>query len=126
MKRVTGIGGVFICSENPERLKEWYKTHLGLDIQSWGGSLFRWNDNPQGTTTWSVFRQGTEYMKPAENKTFMINYRVDNLEALLSQLQREGVTAIGEMQVFDYGKFAWILDCDGNKIELWEPVDNAL
>jgi predicted enzyme related to lactoylglutathione lyase len=124
-KRVTGIGGVFICSDNPKRLQEWYNKHLGIDIGEYG-TVFRWNENPKGTTTWSVFKQGTDYMKPAQDRTFMINYRVEDLHGLLFWLEKEGVEAVGKMEEYSYGKFAWVLDCDGNKVELWEPVDEAL
>ena len=125
MKRVTGIGGVFICSSDPKRLKEWYSRHLGIEISEYG-TTFNWSENPKGTTAWSVFKQGTDYMKPAQDKTFMINYRVENLVELMKRLGEEGVERVGEMEEHPYGKFAWIIDCDGNKIELWEPIDEAL
>jgi predicted enzyme related to lactoylglutathione lyase len=124
-KRVTGIGGVFICSADPERLQRWYATHLGIDIGEYG-TLFRWSDDPKGTTTWSVFKQGTDYMKPSHDRTFMINYRVENLNGLVDVLRAEGVETVGGVEEYPYGKFAWVLDADGNKVELWEPVDNAL
>lgn len=126
MKRVTGIGGIFICSNDPDRLRNWYAKHLGLKIESYGGTLFQWKESPTGTTTWSVFAQGTEYLKPAQDRTFMVNYRVDNLDELLKVLEAEGVTLVGAPEVYEYGKFAWVLDCDGNKVELWEPKDAAL
>jgi predicted enzyme related to lactoylglutathione lyase len=125
-KRVTGIGGVFICSEDPKRLQQWYHDHLGIEILEYGGSMFRWSDNPHGTTTWSVFKQGTDYMKPAEKKSFMINYRVHDLHGLLYWLEKEGVEIVGKMEETTYGKFGWVLDCDGNKVELWEPMDSVL
>jgi predicted enzyme related to lactoylglutathione lyase len=125
-KRVTGIGGVFICSPDPKRLQNWYHDHLGLEILEYGGSMFRWKDDPEGTTTWSVFKQGSEYMKPALNKTFMINYRVPDVKWLISVLKKEGVETVGDIQEESYGKFGWVLDCDGNKVELWEPIDSEL
>ncbi|HZG00207.1 MAG TPA: VOC family protein [Chitinophagales bacterium] len=124
-QRVTGIGGVFICSADPKRLQDWYAKHLGI-AASEHGVTFRWSENPKGTTAWSVFKQGTEYLKPAEDRTFMINYRVHDLHGLLYWLEKEGVEIVGKMQEESYGKFAWVLDCDGNKVELWEPVDDAL
>lgn len=124
-KRVTGIGGVFICSPDPQRLKDWYAKHLGIEIGPYG-TTFNWSDDAKGTTSWSVFKQGTDYMKPAQDRTFMINYRVLDLHGLLYWLEQEGVEVIGKMQEEPYGKFAWVLDCDGNKIELWEPIDDAL
>jgi predicted enzyme related to lactoylglutathione lyase len=120
-KRVTGIGGIFFKSENPDSTKEWYKNHLGLPINDYG-CTFRGKDNDGNdcTTQWSPFAKDTKYFEPSE-KEFMINFRVDNLEALLKTLKDEGVTIVGEMETYDYGKFGWILDPEGNKIELWEP-----
>lgn len=124
-KRVTGIGGIFFKSENPEKSKEWYKKHLGIGSGKWGGT-FEWRhaDNPEkkGYTAWSFFEKDTKYTDPS-SKDFMINYRVENLEELLKELKKEGVEVVGEMEVFEYGKFGWIMDPNGIKIELWEPVD---
>ena len=119
--RVTGIGGVFFKSENPKQMNEWYKTHLGIPVGDYGWS-FAWKDKDgnDGMTQWSTFDAETKYFNPSE-KSFMMNYRVDNLEALLALLKEEGVTIVGEMETYDYGKFGWILDPEGNKIELWEP-----
>ncbi|MBL7825584.1 MAG: VOC family protein [Saprospiraceae bacterium] len=125
MKRVTGIGGIFFKCENPEQVREWYATHLGLEIDQYGTSFeWRHSDDPtqKGFTAWSPFKASTTYFEPSP-KEFMVNYRVENLEALLDVLRSEGVTVIGEIQVFEYGKFAHILDIEGNKLELWEPVD---
>ena len=128
MKRVTGIGGMFFQCEDPQQMNEWYGRHLGLPVNQWGAS-FQWRDadNPEKVciTQWSTMKNGTEYFAPSEKK-FMINYRVENLEALLAVLKEEGVQVVGEMQVFEYGKFGWIMDPEGNKIELWEPVDEKL
>ena len=125
IKRVTGIGGFFFKSENPDATKEWYKNHLGIPTDAYGWT-FWWKDKDgkDCSTQWSPFESGTKYFEPSE-KQFMMNYRVDNLEALLEVLKEEGVTIVGEMQSFDYGKFGWILDPEGNKIELWEPIDKA-
>ncbi len=122
-KRVTGIGGFFFKADNPSALKDWYQKHLGLNTDDYGCTF--WWKNDQGekcSTQWSPFKNDTTYFEPS-GKPFMQNFRVENLEKLLLQLQEEDVTIIGDMQVFDYGKFAAILDLEGNKIELWEPVD---
>lgn len=127
-KRVTGIGGIFFKCEDPAKVKDWYNKHLGFNAGEYGG-MFTWREenNPEktGTTTWSPFKQSSNYFDPSK-KEFMFNYRVENLEELLSVLKEEGVQQIGNMEVYDYGKFAWILDCENNKIELWEPIDQPL
>lgn len=124
-KRVTGIGGFFFKSKDSKELVSWYGKHLGLKTDDYG-STFWWKDN-DGTdcsTQWSPFADDTTYFAPSE-KQFMQNFRVANLEKLLEQLKLEGVTLVGEMESYDYGKFGWILDPEGNKIELWEPIDSA-
>lgn len=125
MKRVTGIGGIFFKSENPEKLKEWYNKHLGLQTDAYGTN-FVWrqgeNPNKKGHTQWSPFKADTKYFNPSE-KSFMINYRVENLEKLVAILKEEGVTVLDKIETFEYGKFVHILDAEGNKIELWEPID---
>jgi len=124
MKRVTGIGGVFFKSEDPKKIKEWYQTHLGI------GEIFSWKevDKPDATppaiTAWSPFKKDTTYFAPSE-KQFMFNYRVENLVELLKVLKEEGVEVVGEIQEESYGKFGWIMDPEGNKIELWEPKDDG-
>lgn len=124
-KRVTGIGGLFFKSTNPKESKDWYKKHLGFNTDDWG-CTFWWKDKEANdcSTQWSPFPKDTDYYKPSD-KDFMFNYRVENLEELLKVLKEEGVTIVGKMQTYDYGKFGWILDNDGNKIELWEPIDKA-
>lgn len=124
-ERVTGIGGFFFKSENPEKLRDWYRDHLGLPTDDYG-CTFWWKDKEGDdcSTQWSAFEERTTYFEPSK-KDFMQNFRVRNLEALLEQLKEEGVTVIGEMETYDYGKFGWILDLEGNKIELWEPIDQA-
>lgn len=121
MKRVTGIGGIFFKAKDPQQTKAWYQQHLGI-----GDGMFRWraHDEPaqEGTTVWAPFKAETTYFEPSQSP-FMVNYRVADLEALLAALRAEGVEQVGEMQSHDYGKFAWILDPDGNKIELWEPIE---
>jgi predicted enzyme related to lactoylglutathione lyase len=123
MKRVTGIGGIFFKSDDPKKLKEWYNKHLGI------GEVFKWKDPenesaPPAVTAWSPFKQDTTYFAPS-NKPFMFNYRVANLEALLEVLKEEGVQIVAPMEIHSYGKFGWIMDPEGNKIELWEPIDDA-
>ncbi len=123
--RVTGIGGLFFKATDPKESKDWYKKHLGFDTDDWG-CTFWWKDKDGNkcSTQWSPFKDDTDYFGPSK-KDFMFNYRVENLVKLLNVLKNEGVTIVGEMQEYDYGKFGWILDNDGNKIELWEPIDKA-
>jgi len=128
-KRVTGVGGIFFKTQDPKKLKEWYGKHLGLPVDDYGAS-FKWIDpnNPNAkehaTTAWSPFKSDTTYFEPSE-KPYMFNYRVENLVELLKVLKEEGVQIVGEMQEFSYGKFGWIMDPEGNKIELWEPMDDG-
>lgn len=123
--RVTGIGGVFFKTKDPAAVKEWYNKHLGLNTDQWG-CTFWWKDKDGNdcSTQWSPFKEDTEYFKPSE-KEFMMNYRVENLEELMKTLKAEGVQVMEEVQIVEEGKFGWIMDCDGNKIELWEPNDKA-
>ena len=125
MKRVTGIGGVFFKTDDPESTKQWYKKHLGINSGQYGGT-FEWrhanDEQKKGFTAWSPFPRDTDYLDPSD-KEFMINYRVENLEALVEELKKEGVTILDEIETYDYGKFVHILDAEGNKIELWEPND---
>lgn len=126
MKRVTGIGGIFFKSKNPDKIKEWYKKHLGFNTDQWGTN-FEWRQaddvKKKGYSQWSPFKDDTTYFSPSV-KEFMINYRVENLEKLVKELKKEGVTILDEIEVFEYGKFVHIMDVEGNKIELWEPNDN--
>lgn len=124
--KVTGIGGLFFKTEDPKATKEWYQKHLDFNTDEWG-CTFWWKDKEgkDCSTQWSPFAKNTEYFSPS-NKEFMINYRVANLEALLEELSSAGVTIVGKTEEYEYGKFAWILDNDNNKIELWEPIDTAL
>ena len=124
MKRVTGLGGVFFQADDPEKLYQWYEKHLGIQREPHGqGALMHWreNDNPErrGATVWALFEKRTPYFEPSR-APFMLNYRVDDLDALLEALRAEGVT-IDKHEDSDYGRFAWIMDPEGNKIELWEP-----
>lgn len=123
--KVTGIGGIFFKCDDPDSTRQWYADHLGLKVNPYG-SLFESRDthDPEKRTflQWSTFSQNSTYMEPS-TKDFMINYRVKNMEALLAQLKVAGVQIIGEVQEFEYGKFAHIMDPEGNKLELWEPID---
>ncbi|MNJ84356.1 Glyoxalase-like domain protein [compost metagenome] len=126
MKRVVGIGGIFFKCKDPEKINEWYKTHLGMDTGPYGAT-FEWKEDDdstkKGTTQWSPFSETTKYFEPS-TREFMINYRVEDLEALIVELKKEGVTILDEMATYEYGKFVHILDIEGNKIELWEPADH--
>ena len=120
-----GIGGIFFFTDNPQETKEWYSKNLGLEINEWGASSFdsRNIDKPEeiNTLQWSPFKTGSDYFAPSK-KEFMINYRVQNIEGLLDKLKENGVTILEDIVTYDYGKFVHILDTQGNKIELWEPV----
>lgn len=124
MKKVTGIGGVFFKAKDPNAINEWYKKHLGFETTPYGVS-FEWldKDDPakKGLTQWNPFKESTKYFEPS-GKDFMINYRVENLEALVEELKNEGVTICDSIETYDYGKFVHIMDPEGNKIQLWEPM----
>ena len=124
LKRVTGIGGIFFKCKDPGKLREWYKTHLGLNTNKYG-TVFEWwqgaDSTKKGFTQWSPFIETTKYFAPS-TRDFMINYRVENLVALVEELKKEGVTIVDDIQTFDFGKFVHIVDVEGNKVELWEPV----
>jgi predicted enzyme related to lactoylglutathione lyase len=130
MAKVTGIGGIFFKCKDTQQVKDWYQKHLGLPVDDYGAG-FRWFEDKEGQregfTQWSPFKESTTYFEPSP-KEFMINYRVDNLEALVEELKKDGVTILDQIAAYDYGKFVHILDVEGNKIELWEPVldDNKL
>ncbi len=125
MKKVTGLGGIFFKCKDPKQMNEWYAKNLGLQTTDWGAT-FEWLDadepEKKGVTTWATFPQHTKHFEPS-TKDFMINYRVENLEALVAELEAAGVIVEDEIAVYDYGKFVHILDPEGNKIELWEPND---
>jgi len=126
-KRVTSIGGIFFKCQDPAAVREWYNKHLGFDAGQYGATFdWRYNDAPEkkGQTVWNTFKADTKYFAPSE-KDFMINLRVENLEWLLAELKKEGIEQIGEMQAYEYGKFAHIMDPEGNKIELWEAGDEV-
>ncbi|HEX4896087.1 MAG TPA: VOC family protein [Solimonas sp.] len=122
MKRVTGIGGIFFKARDPVALRAWYQAHLGIDVQAWGGAAFRWVDDAGapvgGTTVWSI--GDGAYFAPSQ-APFMVNYRVDDLHALLAVLRREGCQVLDKIDESEYGKFGWVMDPEGNKVELWQP-----
>ncbi len=125
--KVTGIGGIFFFSDDPEKAKEWYSKNLGLEVNEWGSSFeFRNANRPDEINylQWSPFKQGSEYFSPSK-KEFMINYRVQNIDGLVKNLEANGVTILDSIEAYDYGKFVHIMDAEGNKIELWEPVDSV-
>jgi len=125
MKKVTGLGGVFFKSADPKATNLWYAKNLGLETSAYG-TTFEWREaedpDKKGQTVWCAFPQDTKYFNPSE-KPFMINYRVDNLAALLEELKKENVTIVDEVSEYEYGKFVHVLDPEGNIIELWEPKD---
>lgn len=126
MKKVTGIGGVFFKCKDPNKVKEWYNTHLGVESSPYGAS-FEWYQDAEGKekglTQWNPFDEKTKYFEPSA-KDFMINYRVVNLEALVQELKQNGVTIVDNIETYDFGKFVHILDLEGNKVQLWEPAGN--
>jgi len=125
MAKVTGIGGVFFKSKGDGKaLAAWYQKHLGLNFEAWGGAILKWPDDKakdQGLTVWHVAGKDSKWFNPSTS-SFMINYRVDNLDELLAQLRAAGVQIVDGPQTDDNGKFAWIMDPDENKVELWEPI----
>jgi predicted enzyme related to lactoylglutathione lyase len=124
-KRVTGIGGVFFKAKDPRKLGEWYRDRLGIPVDpNWGGWAFEWRDakspRKKGQTVWSPFPADTGYFKPGR-KQFMVNYRVDDLDSVLKALRAEGVWVDPKVEESEYGKFGWVMDPEGNRLELWQP-----
>ena len=126
MKRVTGIGGIFFHAKDPVALRAWYQEHLGIDVQEWGGTAFTWADgagNPtKGTTVWSIGASSGDLFAPSTS-TFMINYRVEDLAGLLHALRKEGCDVLEKTDDSEFGKFGWVMDPEGNKVELWQPPE---
>jgi predicted enzyme related to lactoylglutathione lyase len=124
MKRVTGIGGIFFKAKDAKALQAWYKQHLGIDVQSWGGAAFDWVDGDGkpvgGTTAWCINSMQSDQFAPS-NAAFMVNYRVADVHALVKALREEGCNVLEKIDESEFGKFAWVIDPEGNKVELWEP-----
>ncbi len=124
MKRVTGIGGIFFKAKDAPALQAWYKMHLGIDVQEWGGAAFSWADSDGkpmcGTTIWSVSAEDGDPFEPSRS-SFMVNYRVDDVYELVTVLRDEGCDVLDKIEDSEYGRFAWVMDPEGNKVELWEP-----
>ena len=124
MQRVTGIGGIFFKAKDASALQAWYKQHLGIDVQAWGGTAFSWSDTDGkpvgGTTIWSISGQDGDSFAPSP-APFMINYRVEDLHGLVKLLKQEGCQVLDKIDESEYGKFAWVIDPEGNKVELWQP-----
>lgn len=124
MKRVTGIGGIFFKAKDAVALRAWYKRHLGINVQDWGGTAFTWTSDEgtptAGTTIWSISSAATDQFAPSA-AAFMINYRVHDLQALIDTLRKEGCNVVEKTDQSEFGKFGWVMDPEGNKVELWEP-----
>ena len=124
MKRVTGIGGIFFKAKDAPALHAWYKRHLGIDVQPWGGASFDWTDGEGrpvgGTTAWLITSEQSDQFAPS-TAPFMVNYRVDDLHGLLGALREEGCDVLDKIDESEYGLFGWVIDPEGNKVELWEP-----
>jgi predicted enzyme related to lactoylglutathione lyase len=125
IKKVTSIGGIFFKCKDPDKMKDWYQKNLGLNTNKYG-AVFEWyqgaDSTKKGFTNWNPFKETTKYFEPS-TKDFMINYRVDNLNALVEELKKSGVTILDTIETYNYGKFVHILDVEENKVELWEPND---
>jgi predicted enzyme related to lactoylglutathione lyase len=122
MERVTGIGGVFVRARDAKALGTWYATHLGIDVNDWGGTQFDWQ--PGGSTTWSLFPADTEYFGRLDQQA-MVNFRVPDLDAMLAQLRAAGVEVIDHIEEMEFGRFGWAVDPEGNRFELWQPPPSA-
>ncbi len=123
--KVVGVGGIFFYADNPEESNAWYSKNLGFEINDWSSSSFdsRSLDNPKeiNSLQWKAFKNGDAYFSPSKNE-FMMNYQVQNIEGLVAKLKKNGVNVLDSIETFDYGKFVHIMDLDGRKIELWEPI----
>jgi predicted enzyme related to lactoylglutathione lyase len=124
LKRVTGIGGIFFKARDPAALRTWYHDHLGIDVQDWGGAAFAWADAEgkptTGTTIWNIADAASDYYAPG-TASFMVNYRVVDLHAVMRELRKEGCNVLDKIEESEFGKFGWVIDPEDNKVELWEP-----
>jgi predicted enzyme related to lactoylglutathione lyase len=128
MKKVTGIGGIFFKCNDVAITKSWYEKHLGLPVDEYGCTFWQADSvklDEKASQQWSPFKMDSDYFEPGK-QDFMINYRVANLKSLLTELKQNGVTIVGKVEEYEYGDFAWIMDCDGRKIELWQPRNEQL
>lgn len=129
MKRVSGIGGIFFKARDPEKLRAWCRDHLGIDVQTWGGATFSWTEgvstDKPGTTVWSIMPEESDYFA-LSSAGFMINYRVENLDQMLTALRAEGCVVDEHIEESEFGRFGWVMDPEGNRVELWEPPSGAL
>jgi predicted enzyme related to lactoylglutathione lyase len=124
MEKVRGIGGIFFKAKDPKALAEWYRSRLGVEVEGWGGAVFKWADHDargDASTVWSLFAADTEYFAPSA-APFMINFRVDDLDAMLAQLRELGEPVIDKIEEMEFGRFGWVVDPEGNKLELWQPA----
>ena len=124
MAKITGIGGVFFKAKDPKALKAWYQQHLGMQLADWGGAVLRWPDDKaedRGVTVWHLADQESRWFSPSES-SFMINYRIDNMAEMIEQLKAGGIKIHQGPESHENGKFAWVMDPEGNKVELWEPM----
>jgi len=123
MERVQGIGGIFFKAKDKEALAAWYRDHLGIPVESWGGASLRWadqHDADNAFTVWSPFAADTSYFEPSQS-SFMVNFRVKDLDAMLAQLRQAGARVDDRIEDSDFGRFGWVMDPEGNRIELWQP-----
>jgi predicted enzyme related to lactoylglutathione lyase len=127
VKRVTGIGGIFFKARDAKALREWYRKHLGIDVQDWGGASLLWKDDDaqNGMTVWSIFEGESKYFNPS-TAPFMVNYRVADLHAVLAALREEGCNVDEKVDESEFGKFGWVMDPEGNRIELWQPPEGGI
>lgn len=124
MARVLGIGGIFFKSPHPDRLRAWYREHLGLPLDDWGGAVFRAADDPEGATAWSVFEEDSDYFASGTAR-FMVNFRVDDLDAILASLRSAGCAVDDRIEESEFGRFGWVIDPDGHRIELWQAPSTS-
>jgi predicted enzyme related to lactoylglutathione lyase len=122
VKRVLGIGGVFFKANDAVALRQWYRLHLGIDVQDWGGAVFPWEGVPGGSTTWSIFAESSDYFSPGTRRS-MVNYIVADLREVLAALRAEGCNVDDRVEESEYGIFGWVIDPEGNRLELWQPPE---
>ncbi len=122
MAKVIGLGGIFFKASDPEALAAWYREHLGIDIGEWGGAMFAEDEDRPGSTLWSPFKDDTAYFAPS-SKAYMVNFRVDDLDALLAQLREAGQPVDERVEESEFGKFGWVMDPEGTRVELWQPPE---